>query len=475
MLLTSLDPTHPSATDAAAAITVGPDSMSRAQVYQAAVTLASSLPNSGPAAVHATPTLETVIAVTACLLAGVTVVPVPPDSGSAELHHILTDAKVTFWAGLPHPSSDLPAIPVSRHSHGGTTTLSTPADDDLAMIMYTSGTTGAPKGVELSHRALAAGIDALADAWQWTADDTVVHGLPLFHLHGLVLGVLGSLRIGSRVVHTEKPRPERYAAAVGTMYFAVPTVWSRIAADESSARELRRARLLVSGSAPLPTPVFDRIAELCGSAPIERYGMSETMVTLSTRADGPRIPGSVGQPVRGVETRLVAEDGQLVPNDGESIGRLQVRGPMLFDGYLNRPEETAATWTEDGWFNTGDVATRDAVGFHRIVGRESVDLIKSGGYRIGAGEVETALLAHPSVQEVAVVGQADPDLGQRVVAYVVTERQNRSSLADALISFVTDTLSHHKRPREVVFVDELPRNALGKVQKKQLTQQSPTS
>ena len=252
------------------------------------------------------------------------------------------------------------------------------------------------------------------------------------------------------------------------MYFGVPTVWSRIAADEESAQALRRARLLVSGSAPLPTAVFHRIAELTGSAPIERYGMSETMITLSTRADGERRPGSVGQPVLGVETRLRTEDGQAVPDDGESIGRLQVRGSMLFTGYLNKPEATAAAWTDDGWFMTGDVATRDAEGFHRIVGRESVDLIKSGGYRIGAGEVETALLAHPSVREVAVVGQADADLGQRVVAYVVTDEENQKPLADHLIDFVAHTLSHHKRPREVVFLDELPRNAMGKVQKKLL-------
>ena len=141
---------------------------------------------------------------------------------------------------------------------------------------------------------------------------------------------------------------------------------------------------------------------------------------------------------------------------------------MVFDEYLNKPEATAAAWTEDGWFMTGDVATRDTDGFHRIVGRESVDLIKSGGYRIGAGEVETALLAHPSVREVAVVGQADADLGQRVVAYVVTDEENQKPLADHLIDFVAHTLSHHKRPREVVFLDELPRNAMGKVQKKLL-------
>ncbi|MGW4125986.1 acyl-CoA synthetase [Nocardia sp. NPDC004711] len=466
MLLTSLDPTGQHTADTAAAITIGAQSLSRAQVSAAAHALAGSLPT-GPVAVCAAATPDTIIAITACLLAGVIVVPVPPDSGNAELQHILDDAKVTCWAGPPHPSSDLPSIPVDLLGRGTSTSLITPHDDDIAMIMYTSGTTGAPKGVTLSHRALAAGIDAVAHAWLWTPGDTVVHGLPLFHLHGLVLGVLASLRIGSRVVHTEKPRPERYAAAEGTMYFGVPTIWSRIAADETSAQALRRARLLVSGSAPLPTPVFERLAELTGRTPIERYGMSETMITLSTRADGPRPLGSVGQPLRGVETRLYGEDGQLVPDDGESIGRLHVRGPMLFEGYLNRPEATATAWTDDGWFITGDIATRDAAGFHRIVGRESVDLIKSGGYRIGAGEVETALLAHPSVQEVAVVGHPDLDLGQRIVAYVVAGEQN-ASLAEALIAFVTQTLSNHKRPREVIFVDELPRNALGKVQKKLL-------
>ena len=468
MLLTSLDPAGCGAVDSVAAVTIGAKSMSRAQLFDAACALAGSLPDGGPVAVCAEPTLDTVIAVTACVLTGVAVVPIPHDSGSAELRHILTDAKVTCWAGPAHLDSDLPVIPALERGRGGGELGGAPSADAVAMILYTSGTTGAPKGVNLTHRALAAGIDAVADAWQWTRDDTVVHGLPLFHLHGLVLGVLGSLRIGSRVVHTVKPRPERYAAAAGTMYFGVPTVWSRIAADEESAQALRRARLLVSGSAPLPTAVFHRIAELTGSAPIERYGMSETMITLSTRADGERRAGSVGQPVLGVDTRLRTEDGQAVPDDGESIGRLQVRGSMLFNGYLNKPEATAAAWTDDGWFMTGDVATRDAEGFHRIVGRESVDLIKSGGYRIGAGEVETALLAHPSVREVAVVGQADADLGQRVVAYVVTDEENQKPLADHLIDFVAHTLSHHKRPREVVFLDELPRNAMGKVQKKLL-------
>ncbi|MGA9871610.1 MAG: AMP-binding protein, partial [Rhodococcus sp. (in: high G+C Gram-positive bacteria)] len=308
------------------------------------------------------------------------------------------------------------------------------------------------------------GLDAVAQAWQWTARDTLVHGLPLFHVHGLILGVLGPLRIGSRVIHTVKPTPERYAAAKGTLYFGVPTVWSRIAADEESARALSSARLLVSGSAPLPVPVFEELRALTGQAPIERYGMSETLITISTRADGDRRPGSVGLPVAGVETRLRGESGEILPHDGEAVGALQIRGPMLFDGYLNNPEATAESFTEDGWFDTGDVALIEPDGYHRIVGRASTDLIKSGGYRIGAGEIEAVLLGHDSVDEVAVVGLPDDDLGQRIVAFVVGTGVDEKTLID----LVASKLSIHKRPREVRVVGSLPRNAMGKVQKKQL-------
>ncbi|MEO9222085.1 MAG: AMP-binding protein, partial [Mycobacteriaceae bacterium] len=224
------------------------------------------------------------------------------------------------------------------------------------------------------------------------------------------------------------------------------------------------ARLLVSGSAALPVRVFDALGRLTGIAPVERYGMSETLITLSTRADGERRPGWVGQPLPGVQTRLRDEHGVEVAADGESIGGLQVRTPTMFDGYLGRPEATAAAWTDDGWFATGDVAVIDRGGFHRIVGRESTDLIKSGGYRIGAGEVEAALLNHPAVSEAAVVGEADEDLGQRLVAYVVGE----GLAAVDLSAFVAEQLSAHKRPRDVRVVSELPRNAMGKVQKKHL-------
>ena len=195
--------------------------------------------------------------------------------------------------------------------------------------------------------------------------------------------------------------------------------------------------------------------------------MTETMITLSTRADGERRPGWVGLPVGEARTRLRAEDGGEVPADGETVGRLEVSGPMLFDGYLNLPETTAEVLGSDGWFATGDLAVVDADGFHRIVGRESVDLIKSGGYRIGAGEIETSLLALPEVQEVAVLGLPDEDLGQRIVAYAVVAPDDADdALAARMVEHVAADLSWHKRPREVRFVPSLPRNAMGKVQKK---------
>jgi fatty acid CoA ligase FadD36 len=210
--------------------------------------------------------------------------------------------------------------------------------------------------------------------------------------------------------------------------------------------------------------VFAGLAELTGSAPVERYGCTETLITVSTRAEGERRPGSVGLPLAGMQTRLVGEDGAPVANDGETIGSLQVITPTVFDGYLNRPDATAAAVEPDGWYRTGDAAVIDADGMHRIVGRESVDMIKSGGYRVGAGEIETALLGHPGVAEAAVVGLPDEDLGQRIVAFVVAD-----AAADDLIDYVAQQLSVHKRPREVRLVDSLPRNAMGKVLKKELS------
>jgi fatty acid CoA ligase FadD36 len=469
VLLASLDPSTVSATDIADAVTIDGAVLSRSDLVGAATSVAERVGGASRVAVLATPTASTVLAITGCLIAGVPFVPVPSDVGAAERRHMLTDSGAQAWLGPePDESEGLPHIPVRLHARSWHR-YPEPRPEATAMVIYTSGTTGAPKGVVVSRQAIAADLDALAQAWQWTADDVLVHGLPLFHIHGLVLGLLGSLRVGNRFVHTGKPTPAGYAQACaeagGTLFFAVPTVWSRVVADPAVAQALRPARLLVSGSAALPVPVFDRLAELTGHRPIERYGASESLITISTRADGERRPGWVGLPVAGVQARLLDDNGDAVPQDGETVGKLQVRGPTLFDGYLNRPEATAEAFDADGWYRTGDVAVVDSEGMYRIVGRESVDLIKSGGYRVGAGEIETSLLGHPGVQEAAVVGLPDEDLGQRIVAYVVGSADLNT---DELINYVAQELSVHKRPREVRIVDALPRNAMGKVLKKQL-------
>jgi fatty acid CoA ligase FadD36 len=435
--------------------------LSYGQILDGASLVADRVSGAAVVAVEAAADVRTVVAVVGCLLAGVTVVPIAPDSGPAEREHMLADSGAAL---VLTPASVDPTAKA-----GSAPSLSGPEPDPgaSALILYTSGTSGAPKGVPITRAAIAAGLDALAGAWAWTAADVLVHGLPLFHVHGLVLGVLGALRTGSRLVHTGSPRPADYARAAqdegGSLFFGVPTVWSRVAADAGAARALGTARLLVSGSAPLPVPVFERLDGLTGHRPVERYGMTETLITVSSRADGERRPGFVGTPLAGVTTRL-ADDGRVLPPDGETLGELQIRAPMVFGGYVNRPEASAASFTADGWFRTGDVATVGPDGWHRIVGRASTDLIKSGGYRIGAGEVEDCLLAVPGVREAAVVGQPDDDLGERVTAFVVADGVTEQQL----ITHVATQLAAHKRPRSVVFVDALPRNPMGKVLKRQL-------
>lgn len=450
--------------------------LDHAQLLATATAVADDLADVERVAVLATPTLETVVGVVGALLAGVSVVPVPPDSGTRELEHFLRDSAPDAWLGAAGDDT-IPTIRVNVSARADMV-LPEVTPDATAFVLYTSGTTGLPKGVLMSRRSVMAGLDGLAEAWEWTGEDTVAHGLPLFHVHGLILGVLGPLRLGGSVIHVGKGTPEAYASAadpargedVATMWFAVPTIWSRLVEQPDLLRQLSIARLLVSGSAALPVPVFEKVREITGLEPVERYGMSETLITVATRADGEPQAGWVGVPIAAVETRLVDEYEQPVPRDGESVGNLQVRGATTFEGYLNRTDATAEAWTPDGWFRTGDVAVIAPDGRHRIVGRESVDLIKSGGWRIGAGEIESTLLGHPAVAECAVVGEPDTDLGQRIVAHVVLRDGFTGSdeLAGELISVVGSELSAHKRPREVRWATGLPRNEMGKVQKKRL-------
>jgi len=479
-------PTGPAASREA--VRFGALSLTYGELAAASTTLAARIADADRVAVWATPTAETVIAVVAALRAGVPAVPLNPRTGEAELAHILADSEPT--AVLAGPDDALPPAleKLRRVTVDARVVAEAPegyepgeaAAEAPALIVYTSGTTGPPKGAVLPRRAIAASLDALEDAWGWTGDDVLVHALPLFHVHGLILGVLGPLRRGGSLRHLGKFSAEGVARELGsggTMLFGVPTMYHRLAEalDASAgsgerdalAGALTRARLLVSGSAALPVHDHERIAAATGRRVIERYGMTETLMNTGIRADGVPRPGTVGPPLAGVELRLVEEDGTVLTGP-EAIGEIQVRGPNLFSGYLNRPDATADAHTADGWFRTGDVGTVDGDGYVTIVGRKATDLIKSGGYKIGAGEIENVLLGHPGVREAAVTGEADPDLGERVVAWVVAADPDSPPRAEELADHVAGQLAPHKRPRTVHFLDALPRNDLGKIMKRSL-------
>lgn len=479
--MTSLFPALTGATADRPALRFGDRSLTYAQLAAATGALAGRLARYDRVAVWATAELETAVAVVAALEAGVAAVPLNPKSGEKELGHILNDSRpglllVPPGAELPAAVGDLERVDIDVHATGGTAPDSAAQDGDPALVVYTSGTTGPPKGAVLPRRAVATTLDALADAWQWTSDDVLVHGLPLFHVHGLVLGILGPLRRGGSVRHLGRFSTDGVARelnAGATMLFGVPTMYHRIAetlaTDPELVKALGGARLLVSGSAALPVHDHERITATTGRRVIERYGMTETLMNTSVRADGVPRAGTVGVPLPGVELRLVEEDGSPITSyDGETVGEIQVRGPNLFTEYLNRPDATAAAFTADGWFRTGDMAVRDADGYVRIVGRKATDLIKSGGYKIGAGEIENALLEHPGVREAAVTGEPDPDLGERIVAWIVPEDPQSPPALDELADHVAARLAPHKRPRVVHHLTALPRNDMGKIMKRAL-------
>jgi malonyl-CoA/methylmalonyl-CoA synthetase len=341
-----------------------------------------------------------------------------------------------------------------------------------ALQLYTSGTTGKPKGAVLTHENLSVQQRLVGEAWGFTARDVLLHSLPLHHMHGLAIALLTALGAGATVrMTTFDARAIWEGMAKATVFMGVPAMYHRLfvafdAADEDSrARWTLNAaalRLATSGSAALPVTLAERWRKLTGSIPLERFGMTEIGVGISNLLAGPRHAGSVGLPLPTVETRIVGEDGTDV-KDGES-GELLIRGPSVFARHHARSKETAAAFT-GGWFRTGDTVVRDRSlpdAPFRILGRTSVDILKSGGYKLSALEIEEVLREHPDVSEVAVVGIPDEAWGERVVAAIVARPQKRCDEA-TLRAFAKARLAAYKVPKQFVFIEELPKNALGKV------------
>jgi malonyl-CoA/methylmalonyl-CoA synthetase len=349
------------------------------------------------------------------------------------------------------PAVDLPDGPEPALDHA--------MGDDVALLCYTSGTTGTPKGAMLTHANTLASCEALRLAWRWTPDDRLVLALPLFHVHGLGVGLHGTLLCGASAVLVPRFDPDAVLDAGrahdATLFFGVPTMYARLAASPRVA-ELAALRLCVSGSAPLPASLHDDLAARAGVRVLERYGMTETIMNVSNPYDGERRAGTVGFPLPGVEVRL----------DGAGAeGEILLRGPNVFAGYWQRDDATRAAFTVDGWFRSGDVGAFDADGYLSIVGRTK-ELIISGGFNVYPREVEDVLLAHPGVAEVAVVGEPSDEWGEIVVAVVVAGDEPPSE-AD-LLAHTARELAPYKQPRRVRFVDALPRNALGKVLRHEL-------
>jgi malonyl-CoA/methylmalonyl-CoA synthetase len=408
----------------------------------------------------ASATLDAIVVLLGTLRAGAVLVPVSPSSTASELAHVVGDARPAAVV-TDHGDGALPPSPVLRWTLDrllAEAALVEPVEcpalraEDDALIVYTSGTTGRPKGAVHTHASLRAGVTAVVSAWGWEPEDRLVLALPLFHVHGLGAGLFGTLTAGASAVVFERFDEAAVldAAADSTMFFGVPTMYHRLAATGRAA-ELAALRLCVSGSAPLAADLWRQLHH-DGVAVLERYGMSETLLTLSNPLHGERRPGSVGVPLPGVEAAI---DGV----DEHGVGELLVRGPSVCRGYWERPDANAAAWA-DGWFATGDLASVAEDGYVTIRGRRT-ELIITGGHNVYPAEVEALLGRHPGVAEVAVVGLPSAEWGETVVAFVVG-RDGAPDLG-ALAALAEAELAPYKRPREVRVVASLPRNAMGKV------------
>jgi malonyl-CoA/methylmalonyl-CoA synthetase len=343
--------------------------------------------------------------------------------------------------------------------------------DDLAAILYTSGTTGRSKGAMLSHGNLASNATALRDTWRFTAEDRLLHALPIFHTHGLFVATNVTLMAGGSLIFLPRFDADEMIRLLPktTAMMGVPTFYTRLLARPDFTRDLvAHMRLFVSGSAPLSAETHKEFESRTGHAILERYGMTETNMNVSNPYDGERIPGSVGVPLPGVEIRIAdPQTGRVLPQ-GE-VGVIEIRGPNVFKGYWRMPEKTKAEFRDDGFFISGDLGYIDQKGYVYIAGREK-DLIISGGFNVYPAEVEGAIEALPGVGECAVIGVPHPDFGEGVVAVVIPKpgaKLDERGMQAAL----TAELAKYKLPKRIFFADSLPRNAMGKVQKKDLREQ----
>lgn len=425
------------------------------------------------------PGREFTIAILAVWWAGAIAVPLHPDHPGPELDHVVADSRCSTIISSPQFAQAAAAL-VATHDlravtcdgrRRSTTSRPSPAAADDALIIYTSGTTGRPKGVVHTHASLAAQMSGMVEAWDWTAEDRIICVLPLHHVHGLVNVTLTPLWVGALC---ESPGGfdaehvwNRMASGDLTLFMAVPTVYARLivaweSADDSTrarwSEGARRLRLMVSGSAALPVSVLDRWRDITGHVLLERYGMTELGMALGNTLER-RVPGHVGWPFPEVEA-MIDEEGQL-----------RVRGPQVFDRYWNRPAETAASFV-DGWFCTGDISQLDDDGY-RLLGRASVDIIKSGGEKVSALEIEEVFRTHPSVADCSVVGLDDEEWGQRVAIAIVanTDADARSLSLEELRAWGRGRLAAPKLPTRVLVLEELPRNAMGKTVKTELAVQ----
>ena len=416
--------------------------------------------------------------------AGGIAVPLCIEYPDPELAYVIDDAQASVVVAHPECEESLRSIAVARGLRFLTTAelsdwnagpLPEIGPSRRAMILYTSGTTNRPKGAVTTHAIIAAQIRSLVEAWGWSAEDHILQVLPLHHIHGIINVLCCALWSGAICEILPKFDAtrvwDRFIEGAGlTLFMAVPTVYTRLIATwESASPEQREAmrsgcgrlRLMVSGSAALPVTVLEKFRSISGHTLLERYGMTEIGMALSNPLDGERQPGYVGTPLPTVEIRLRGDDDRPVP-DG-TPGEIQVHGPCVFQGYWERPETTGSAFTDDGWFRTGDVAAREDGAF-RILGRSSVDIIKTGGYKVSALEVEDVLRTHASIDECAVVGLEDQEWGQRVAAVVVPTAGHRPQL-ESLRAWGKERMASYKVPSRLLLVDALPRNPMGKVTK----------